>query len=469
MKKKKNDYDAIIIGAGIGGLVCGCYLAKAGMKVLIVEKNAKPGGYCTSFTRNGFTFDACVHSLGSLGEGQIISKIMAELDIRDRINIRRFDPTDIIYSPSNKIIFWNKERKTIKCFQENFPLEKEAIVNFFKFIKEGEKNAHVFLRKVSFLKLLDKYFHQKEIKSIFSFLVLVNIGVPASRISAFTAVKFYKQFMLDGGYYPDDRMQSFSSLLSKRFEELGGEIIFSHLVEKVEVKNGSVRGVFLSDKKFKTSKYVVSNCDGVQTFFKLLDKNVIEKKLVKKIKKMKPSLSACVLYMGINEFLNILPSPGTNAWHLLNYNTEKICKEIEIGNFDNIYWFMLRVMPNKKSILVFINAPFLNEDFWFNNKTIVLNKLIKEIEKFYPDLLKHIVFKSFATPVVMKRWTLNYNGAAYGWESSVDQFALPELHRKTGILNLFLTGHWTGLAQGVPGVAYLGYNTARVICNKEHK
>ncbi len=60
------DYDAIIIGAGIGGLVCGCYLAKAGMKVLIVEKNAQPGGYCTSFTRGGFTFDSCVHSLGSL-------------------------------------------------------------------------------------------------------------------------------------------------------------------------------------------------------------------------------------------------------------------------------------------------------------------------------------------------------------------------------------------------------------------
>ena len=45
--KIDSKYDVIIIGAGIGGLVCGCYLAKAGMKVLIVEKNAKPGGYCT--------------------------------------------------------------------------------------------------------------------------------------------------------------------------------------------------------------------------------------------------------------------------------------------------------------------------------------------------------------------------------------------------------------------------------------
>ena len=77
---QKNDYDAIIIGAGISGLVCGCYLAKAGMKVLIVEKNAKPGGYCTSFTRGGFHFDACVHSLSSLREDGNISTILKELN-----------------------------------------------------------------------------------------------------------------------------------------------------------------------------------------------------------------------------------------------------------------------------------------------------------------------------------------------------------------------------------------------------
>lgn len=50
---EKYDYDVIIIGAGISGLICGCYLAKAGLKVLIVEKNANPGGYCVSFKEKG--------------------------------------------------------------------------------------------------------------------------------------------------------------------------------------------------------------------------------------------------------------------------------------------------------------------------------------------------------------------------------------------------------------------------------
>lgn len=55
--------DVVIISAGIGGFVCGCYLAKAGMKVLICEQHYKPGGYCTSFKRGRFTFDAAIKIL----------------------------------------------------------------------------------------------------------------------------------------------------------------------------------------------------------------------------------------------------------------------------------------------------------------------------------------------------------------------------------------------------------------------
>ncbi len=68
---KKDEYDVIIIGAGIGGLTCGCYLAKAGMKVLIVEQHSKVGGCCTSFKRKGFTFDA---TIGGLRENGILKK-----------------------------------------------------------------------------------------------------------------------------------------------------------------------------------------------------------------------------------------------------------------------------------------------------------------------------------------------------------------------------------------------------------
>jgi flavin-dependent dehydrogenase len=50
------DVDVIIVGAGMAGLTCGCLLAKKGLKVLIIEKNQKVGGCCTSFQKDGFSF-----------------------------------------------------------------------------------------------------------------------------------------------------------------------------------------------------------------------------------------------------------------------------------------------------------------------------------------------------------------------------------------------------------------------------
>ena len=92
MGKTGSKYDAIIIGAGIGGLTCGSYLAKAGKKVLICEQQSKPGGCCTSFRRDEFTFEASIHWLSGLGKGKFIYKILEELEIQDKIEFIRFDP-----------------------------------------------------------------------------------------------------------------------------------------------------------------------------------------------------------------------------------------------------------------------------------------------------------------------------------------------------------------------------------------
>ena len=61
-------YDVIIIGAGMGGLSAGAFLAKEGKTVLILEKHNKPGGYVTSFSRRGYRFDAAIFHLTDMGE-----------------------------------------------------------------------------------------------------------------------------------------------------------------------------------------------------------------------------------------------------------------------------------------------------------------------------------------------------------------------------------------------------------------
>jgi len=273
-KDNRDMYDAIIIGAGIGGLVCGCYLAKAGMKVLIVEQHNKPGGYCTSFKRQGFTFDAAAHIFGGYKYGSL-GKIFKKLGVDKKVEIRKFDPADVITTPDYKVSFWGDLDKTIKDFQTAFPEESKNIENFFNFLFNPEPQYFARTRSWTFKKLLDSYFNDDKLKATLSFPLLGNGGLPPSQISAFIGAKIFKELHFDGGYYPDGSMQALPDALVEIFKESGGELRVSCLVKKVKVKDDKVTGIVLESGEHITSKYVISNCDARQTFYKLLGKKIV--------------------------------------------------------------------------------------------------------------------------------------------------------------------------------------------------
>ena len=86
-------YDAIVIGGGIGGLTCAVLLAKKGVRVAVFEKECHPGGYCSSFSTDGYTFDACVDSIGGLRKGEPLRRIMEEdLGVWDKLDFIELNP-----------------------------------------------------------------------------------------------------------------------------------------------------------------------------------------------------------------------------------------------------------------------------------------------------------------------------------------------------------------------------------------
>jgi len=467
MSFRKYDYDAVIIGAGISGLVCGCYLAKAGLKTLIVEKNAKPGGYCTSFTRNGFKFDACTHSLGSLRENGIIANILKELELENRIKITRYNPQDVIISPDYKISFWNDLNKTVQELKDNFPKENKKIEDFFIYLNNTKGILSTQLRSKTLKDLLDDQFNSDRLKSILSILVLGNLGLPPSLISAFTAVKFYKEFIIDGGYYPDGGMQIFSDILAKKFKELGGTLSLSSLATKIKIENDKTEGIIIWENDFVSSKYIISNCDAVQTFFNLIGEKTSGKEIINKINRLSPSLSMFILYLGVEKKLNNLPKEGSNIWSLSHYDTENMYSLAKSNVSIGSAWFMIRAMPNENSLEAFTNAPFMDKKYWDKYKNELSDVFIKKLNAIIPTLSKHIILKDAATPNTLYKYTLNFKGSAYGWESMPSQFAISGLSQITPIKNLYLTGHWTTLAQGIPGVVYLGRDTAQIITRRE--
>ena len=74
-----NTYDTVVVGGGIAGLTSAAYLARAGQKVLLIEKNKEFGGLVSTFSHNGFHFDAGVRALEDAG---VIFPMLKELDIK---------------------------------------------------------------------------------------------------------------------------------------------------------------------------------------------------------------------------------------------------------------------------------------------------------------------------------------------------------------------------------------------------
>ncbi|OHE55560.1 MAG: hypothetical protein A2Z47_07475 [Thermodesulfovibrio sp. RBG_19FT_COMBO_42_12] len=467
MPKLNNTYDAIIIGAGISGLVCGCYLAKAGMKVLIVEQHNKPGGYFTSFKRRGFLFDAAAHSFGNYREGGLVRKVLTELAVDKMIKILRFDPSDIIITPDFKMTFYNDIKDTTTKLANIFPKEKDNIIKFFNFLTSANQFEFVKLKDKTFSFLLHSFFKDEKLINSFALPVLGNGGLPPSLMHAFSGSKIFTESLIDGGYYPEGGIQNLPNALDSIIRQNNGNIFYRRLIKKILVKRNSVIGVKLDNNETFISKNVVSACDMTQTFKTLLGRKIIGNQVIYKLNHMVPSVSTFILYIGITKPFNGLPPPGTNTWYLPYYDLDKIYDRIQKCDFGKAGMYMLRVSPDEKTILVFIGAPFKTRLYWERNKKKLAEEFLNRIEEHFTDIRKHVAYFDAATPSTLFRYTLNYKGAAFGWAKMPSQIFDSILSKTTSINGLYLTGHWTGIASGLPGAFYGGYTIARRILRKE--
>ena len=457
-------YDAVIIGAGIGGLVCGCTLAKAGMKVLIVEQHSRPGGYCTSFRRGRFLFDAGPHCFGSYREGGQMRRILEGLGISEKLKIQRPDPCDTVTTPKYQVRFWRDPEKTEEEFKRCFPREHEHIGAFFSMLSETRLDTFVRLRHLTLEGLLDTYFTDRDLKTLFA-LPLVGIGgLPPSRMSACVAAQFYSEFLLDGGYIPVGGMQVLSDELVRRFQEFGGTVLLSRRVRRIATRDRTVIGVISENEDLIPARFVVSNGDARQTYFDLLGEDILDPDFASHLRTMEPSLSSFLIYLGMDERFISPFTPGTVNHFFGDHDAEKAYNTVTNASIPNGQWYAIRSSLDSTAVYIEMLSPYHSDDHWLGKKDVIVDGVMATIEKNHgPAITDKIIFREAATPQTLHRYTLNYQGAAYGWAGTVGQTIVPGIRKPSFVRNLFLVGHWTTLAVGISGVAYVGADTAAMM------
>lgn len=130
---RADEYDAIIIGSGLGGLSCAAGFARQGFKVLVLEQHDKPGGYATAFERpGGFVFDVSLHSTGAGERDGLHNLIPGFPEIKDVEFVPHPNLYRAIYPDYDVRVPQKDLRQYIKMLTGYFPEEEEGIEGIFQ-------------------------------------------------------------------------------------------------------------------------------------------------------------------------------------------------------------------------------------------------------------------------------------------------------------------------------------------------
>ena len=249
-------YDAIVIGAGIGGLVTANLLARDGLSVLLLEQHYMVGGYCSTFRCGGYTFDAATHFYPLLGNPDTLSgRLLRDLGVET--GWIKMDPVDTFHFPDGSRFAVPADfDRYLARLKAEFPDEAAALDDFFAAVREaylmgllhffrGRPVEHL-PRLAPYLDLtvkeaLDRWFRHPKLKLLLT-ADCPHWGSPPGRTSfVFDSMLRLSYFL--GNYYPRGSSQAFADELARCFEERGGYLLTSALARRIVIERGAVSGV----------------------------------------------------------------------------------------------------------------------------------------------------------------------------------------------------------------------------------
>ncbi len=485
-KEAQEGYDAVIIGAGLGGLSCAAALARQGFKPLVLEQHRIPGGYATAFKRpGGFVFDASLHST-TVGERNGVANLIPGFPEIEDIT---FVPHKTLYRaifPEHDIRVPHKDVEGyIKLLQKHFPREAQGIAALFqdmrRYMEDINKLSSAgdqvdmsrFPRDFPMLfknfnrtwgAMMSEHITDAKLQAIVSAL-WGYFGLPPSRLASLYYAMPTLGYLTEGGYYPIGTSQKISDALMGFIRKRGGEVKLRTRVERILVKDHAAYGVKTKDGAEYRGRVVVSNANAYDTFHSMMDEREFLKKYLARMDTFTTSLSSFQIWLGLKQDLvREVGIEDTEVFFYPGYDVEADYKNqmearVESGGFgltlyDNLYpgyspkgkntlniIFLQGYDPWKKYEADYFKG---NKDAYRAEKERMADILIQQVEKtLMPGLSQAIEVKEIATPLTNVRFTSNYRGAIYGWDQTVANSMPRRLGQTTPIKNLYLSGAWT--------------------------
>jgi all-trans-retinol 13,14-reductase len=491
-------FDAIIIGAGLGGLSCGAAFARQGFKPLVIEQHVKPGGYATTFQRKDFTFDVSLHSTVVGDRNGVRNLIQGFPEITDVAFVPHPDLYRVICPDYDVRVPQRDVAGYIEMLSTLFPDEKEGIKgavddmrglsNDVGRITSGKPNINPATFPADFpylarfgsgtwAQMVDARIRNPKLKAILC-AQWVYYGLPPSQISSFYSAMPVIGYLEGGGYYPVGRSQKISDALEEFIRSHGGTVKLGTRVSQILTTGGTASGVRVEGGEEFTAKVIVSNADARQTFNRLLHHEPSAQEYARTLEPLSTSLSCFQVFLGLKrDLVHKVGIKDSEIFVTAGYDPDAEYKMMRDANV-NTGGFALSIYDNlpgtfspegKNTINILTLQGY---DHWqkyeadylkgskaaYNaEKGRMADVLIETVEKrLLPGLRDAIEVKEIGTPLTNVRYTSNYRGAIYGWDQTPQNSGQKRVPHTTPLKNLYLAGAWSRPGHGYGGVIWSG-------------
>jgi prolycopene isomerase len=488
---KDDSYDVAVVGAGLGGLSAGAALARAGKKVLVVERQDGPGGYSHAFRRGPYLFDPAVHLTSQGRPGEFVDLYLRALGVRDLVQFVVLDSLYTADFPGERVHVPAGAERFVEAHAQRWPEERQAIERFVAVcgavvdeshrvpprlqLAELEGAAAAFpalfrYRLATAAEVLDEFFEDVRLKAVLA-SGWPYLGVPPSQASFI----LYSQMLfswIDGPVQPLGSFQTFVDAFVAALERNGGELVLGTAVAKIEVDGGRVTGIALEGGRRVRVDAVIANADATQTIERLVGADQFPERFLRRYRRLRPSLSGFVLFTATDldlAELGLATETFVHDWdHEENYRVSfdggAVCGT----------WASLPTLhdpslaPEGEHLLVFSSlVPYDIGVHWDEAKDRYAEGMLDRLERLVPGYRNHLTFLEAATPLAMERYTLCRDGAIYGWQNTPQQSVGRRLPPIAPIEGLLFAGHWTEPGTGSFRAVYSGFLAALMLLQHE--
>jgi phytoene dehydrogenase-like protein len=494
----KKEYDILVIGSGLGGLVSALILAKEGLKVCVLEKNNQYGGNLQTFSRDKLIFDTGVHYLGGLSKGQNLNRFFSYLEIMDELELQKMDEDgyDRISFGNEAIEYPHAQgyQNFVEQLSVYFPEEKENLENYCEEIQYvcsqfpryhvvGKENYNEEILHLNTKRFIESVTQDKTLQAVLlgsNFLYAGDSENVPFYVHALTVNSY-----IQSAYKCVKGGSQISKLLIRKLRQYGAEVHkHSEVSEFIFNENNRLTSVKTKSGKEYAAKKFISNIE-IRSTIKLIGEERLKKSFLNRVLSWQPVSSCFSVYLVLQP--HCLPNFNYNIYHYSTQEQVWNAYRYNKGNWPETY--MLSSTPSKhnpkfaESLTAISYMDFDEVKQWESTVNTVadehergeqyeafklekIEKMLDALEKKIPNL-RHAIKKIYtSSPLSYRDYIGSFEGNMYGYMKNSDNPLKTMVSPRTKIDNLFLTGQSVNM-HGILGVTIGAFNTCAEILGKE--